>query len=121
MFIKYTICACVCLGVCARVCACVHVCVSVLINIIAVKEVSLSWTFDILLCEYVDRARSLSVGTRQQTCDVTVVVGFWTVMWFACFCYLTDNVFTGYVEGDAVHAGIAFSFFSIPAFVSITR
>ncbi|KAI0215259.1 Synaptogyrin [Lamellibrachia satsuma] len=46
--------------------------------------------------------------------------GFWTVMWFACFCYLTDNVFTGYVEGDAVHAGIAFSFFSIPAFAGLT-
>ncbi|KAI0236573.1 Synaptogyrin-1 [Lamellibrachia satsuma] len=60
----------------------------------------------------------------------TAFSGFWTFMWFVCFCYLTDkwshsyyrNVHYFYyrVNNDAVQAAIAFSFFSIPAFAGLT-
>ena len=53
--------------------------------------------------------------------------GFWTFMWFVCFCYLTNKWSNQKVSQriidiagvNGVQTAIAFSFFSIPTFVSI--
>ncbi|KAI0236574.1 Synaptogyrin-1 [Lamellibrachia satsuma] len=54
--------------------------------------------------------------------------GFWTFMWFVCFCYLTNkwnntSVPTKNIDKvgrSGVQAAIAFSFFSIPTFAALT-
>lgn len=51
--------------------------------------------------------------------------GFWTFLWFVCFCLTADQWSktsnpTG-VPTDAVHAVIAFSFFSVASWVSVRR
>ncbi|XP_028829722.1 synaptogyrin-2b [Denticeps clupeoides] len=50
--------------------------------------------------------------------------GVWTFLWFVCFCLLANlwskTTDTNGIPADAVHATVAFSFFSIAAFGALT-
>uniref|UniRef100_A0AAY3ZYD4 MARVEL domain-containing protein n=1 Tax=Denticeps clupeoides TaxID=299321 RepID=A0AAY3ZYD4_9TELE len=51
--------------------------------------------------------------------------GVWTFLWFVCFCLLANlwskTTDTNGIPADAVHATVAFSFFSIAAFLQLRQ
>ncbi len=54
-----------------------------------------------------------------------VANAFWGFMWFVCFCFTADqlrqsgNLITTSAERNCANSGVAFSFFSVLAWVSV--
>ncbi|XP_030628580.1 synaptogyrin-2b [Chanos chanos] len=53
-----------------------------------------------------------------------VFSGAWTFLWFVCFCFLANQwshtTDPGTIPNDAVHAVVAFSFFSVGSWAALT-
>jgi len=66
----------------------------------------------------------LHTASTATNVDVVCMEGFWTFLWFVCFCYLADTwrrtEYDNPELGESgVEAAIVFSFFSIGTFVRI--